>query len=660
MAITTAPAAPMPASPPPTKAPAGYRPARWPSLAYAAGLVLIFLGERVLESGRPQTLASVFGVGLLLVAVVARLARQSGLPATHRAPERTLVALYLVGIAAIALYFLNSDLLLRLTGKALEQRMPRVSGAIAALWPALLVAGTLPVLFVEMSLATMAKAPVLETGRVRSALLSGLGIAFALVFAFSLSYVAAERDLRADFSYFRTAKPGESTKKIVAALDKPVAIHLFFPPGNEVREEVDRYFAELARSSRFLEVQRWDHALHPAKARELGVSGNGVIVVARDTMREQLGLPVEIDRARGQLKSLDQEVQKRLLGVTRKEKIAYFIVGHDERAADPTGDTDRRATIKTLRNLLTDQNVEPRDLGMAQGLATDVPKDASLLLIIGPQKPFDPAEISSIQRFIDRNGRLLLALDPESGVTLDDLLASLAIKYNAVTLADDRSYLPLAYNDSDRVNIGTSTFSSHVSVTTNTRFGRRAGVLMMGAGSLSKTEKGALGIVTVDFSVRSEPTTWADKNGNYKFDDGAETRGNQELVAAITKRTASAIGPEEEARVIVMADSDVIADRAIRNPGNQYLLLDVLRWLGGEERISGAVSSEEDVPVEHTRKQDMLWFYLSIFAVPALVLGIGFFTTRKRRSARRAVKTPPTNRPPQAPQGPAPTAEVSR
>ncbi|HEY0711041.1 MAG TPA: DUF4350 domain-containing protein, partial [Polyangia bacterium] len=628
------------------------RPSRWPSLAYAAGLVLIFLGERVLETGRPQTLASVFGVGLMLVAVIARLARQGGLPPGHRAPERTLVALYLVGLAAIVLHFLNSDLLLRLTERSLEQRMPRVSGAIAALWPALLVAGTLPVLFVEMSLVGMAKAPVLETGRVRSALLSGLGIAFALVFSFAIAYVAAERDLRADFSYFRTSKPGESTKKIVAALDKPVAVHLFFPPGNEVREEVDRYFAELARSSKFLEVQRWDHALHPAKARELSVTGNGVIVIARDTMKEQLGMPVEIDRARGQLKTLDQEVQKRLLGVTRKERIAYFIVGHDERSAEPSGDTDRRATIKTLRNVLTDQNVEPRDLGMAQGLATDVPKDASLLLIIGPQKPFDPAEIASIQRYVDRNGRLLIALDPEAGITLDELLGSLSLKYNAVTLADDRSYLPRAYNDSDRINIGTSTFSSHVSVTTNMRFGRRAGVLMMGAGSLSKNEKGAIGIVGVDFTVRSEPTTWPDKNGDFKFDEGAETRGNQELVAAITKRNASAIGPEEEARAVVMADSDIFADLAIRNPGNQYLLLDVLRWLAGEERIAGAVSNEEDVPIEHTRKQDLLWFYLSIFAVPSLVLGLGFFTTRKRRSARRAAKASPPS--------PPPSTEVSR
>jgi hypothetical protein len=638
MTTATAPAAARPVP---------YRPARWPSLVYAAGMVAVFLGERVLEVGQPQTIASAGGVALILAAIIGRLARQAKLPAAHRAPERTLVALYLVGLTAIGLYFINSDLLLRLTGRGLEQRMPRLSGALLALWPALLIAGTLPVLFVELSLASMAKAPILELGRIRSALLSGLGIAFALVFCFASAYVASERDKNADFSYFRTSRPGESTKKIVAAFDKPVQVHLFFPPANEVREEVEGYFSELARLSKFLEVQRWDHALHPGKARELGVSGNGVIVIARDAMKEQIGIPTDINRARGQLKMLDQDVQKRLLGVTRRQKIAYFTVGHEERSADSTGEADRRGTIRSVRSVLTDQNFEPRDLGLAQGLATDVPADAGMVLIIGPRKPFDPTEIASLNRYLDKNGRLFIALDPDGGVDLAELLAPLQLKFNQVTLANDKFYLPSTYQDSDKINIGTASFSSHVSVTTNTRFGNRAAILLMGAGSLTKLEKTAAGIINLDFTVHSDSSSWEDKNGNFKFDDGAEVRKTYELAAAVTRRNASAIHPEEEARALVMADSDLITDEVLRrNPPNGYILLDGLRWLGGEERFTGSVSNEEDVPVEHTRKQDLLWFYLSIFAVPALVLAAGFFLTRKRRKARGA---PPAAAPPVAP-----------
>jgi hypothetical protein len=620
---------------------AGYRPALFPSILYGLGMVGVFLGERVLDAGKVQNSAVILGLVLILAALAARAVRQGTLPASHRPPERMVLGLYLLGLVALGLYFLDSDLLVRLTGRSLEQRLPRLSGAIGALWPALWLAGTLPVMFVELSLWSMARAPMLELGRVRAALLSGLGLAAAVVFCFALTYVATERDVRADFSYFRTARAGESTRKIVQALDKPVAVHLFFPPANEVREEIEGYFAELARLSKLLQVQRWDQALHPAKARELGVSANGAIVIARDALKEQMSFPLDLDRARVQLKTLDQEVQKRLLAVTRKQKVAYFTVGHDERSGEAASDTDKRPTLRTFRAILADQNFELKDLGMAQGLGNEVPADAGLVIIAGPRQPFQPAEVAALLRYLDKNGRLLIALDPDGGQTMSDLLGPLSLKYTLTTLATDRMYLPINYQDSDRINIGLATFSSHVSVTTNSRMGNRAPVLMMGAGPLAKQEKTAAGIVNIDFIIRSDSFTWNDLNGNFKFDEGTEVRTTYDLAAAVTKRNASAIAPEEEARAVVLGDSDALADVAQRVPGNRYLVVDGLRWLGGEEKFSGAVSNEEDVPVSHTRKENLVWFYLSIFVVPLAVLMVGFVMTRRRRTAKRAISKNP-------------------
>jgi hypothetical protein len=616
----------------------GYRPALYPSMLYLVGMVAIFLGERVLDIGRTRTVCTVLGVLLVLGAIGARVMRGSVMPTAFRAPERALLLLYAVGAFAVLLFFINSDLLVWLGGRALEQTMPRLSGALAALWPALWLAASLPILFVELSLFSMAKAPVIETLRVRSALLSGLSIALALVFCFALTYVATERDGRIDFSYFRTARAGESTKKIVRALDKPVTVHLFFPPANEVREEVESYFTELARESKQLTLQRWDQALHPAKARELGVSANGVIVVTRDALKEQLGMPLELDRARAQLRSLDQEFQKRLLGVTRKQKVAYFTAGHEERSDLPAeGDNERRLGIRALRNLLVDQGFEPKELGLAQGLGTEVPADASVVLVLGPGKAFQPEEIATLQRYLDKNGRLLLALDPEPKLTFSELLAPLWLEYTPVPLAHETFHYPLTRQVSDRVNIGSSSFSSHASITTNSRLGPRAPLLFMGAGYLTRKEKPGGGIVNLDITVRSDAKSWADKNGDYNFNDGAETRAVYDLAAAVTKRNASAVQPEDEARVVVLSDSDCLTDLALRlNQANRALVLDVMRWLGGEERFSGQVSSEEDIPVAHTRKEDLLWFYLSIFAVPAGVLGLGYVLTGRRRRRTRA------------------------
>src|SRR5581483_6807213 len=157
---------------------------------------------------------------------------------------------------------------------------PRLAVVLAALYPAGLTACLVPLLMVEMAYAAVARAPQLESLRIRDAMLSGLGLAGALVFAFTFSYVASERDKKIDLSYFRTAKAGEATRKIAGTLDQPIQISMFFPPANEVREEVKGYFADLTPISKMIELHDYDYAVDPAKAKELGVTGNGIIVVS--------------------------------------------------------------------------------------------------------------------------------------------------------------------------------------------------------------------------------------------------------------------------------------------------------------------------------------------------------------------------------------------
>ena len=53
---------------------------------------------------------------------------------------------------------------------------------------------------------------------------------------------------------------------------------------------------------------------------------------------------------------------------------------------------------------------------------------------------------------------------------------------------------------------------------------------------------------------------------------------------------------------MVLTDSDCLTDMVLgRSRGNAFLVVDALRWLGGEERFTGAISNEEDVPIAHTR-----------------------------------------------------------
>ena len=87
---------------------------------------------------------------------------------------------------------------------------------------------------------------------------------------------------------------------------------------------------------------------------------------------------------------------------------------------------------------------------------------------------------------------------------------------------------------------------------------------------------------------------------------------------------------------MIIADGDFMTNKVAPNNGNMLLFVDTMAWLVGNEDLSGEVTSEEDVAIEHSREKDKLWFYATTFAVPAPILGLGLWVARSRR--RRAEK----------------------
>jgi hypothetical protein len=605
------------------------------TLVYVAGLLAVFIGERILGAGTGRVVLGALGVALTLGAVAWRFARMRSAAADRRAVEGWGLGLYGLGLVALLLYFVQSDAGAALFGASLSQKAPRLAVVLAALFPALLLCTLLPLAMVEAAAAAMTRAPVMETGRVRSALYSGLGVAFVVIFAFASMFVATQADVTWDFSYFRTAKPGDSTRKVIRGLNEPVQVTLFFPPANEVGEAVGQYFRDLAvESPQLLTVERLDQAVEPARARALGINNNGTIVLARGDRKEPLTVGLEIDRARGQLQRLDQEVQRRLLAVARPRRVVYFTAGHGERAESrPVPGETPRPSVAQLKELLRAQNAEVRSLGMSEGLGSEVPKDAAAVVVVGPTREFLPEELTALNEYANRGGRLWLALEPD-GPDFQRVLEPLGLKYLKTPLANEQVFFRTTRQQSDRGNLGTASFSSHPSVTSLAALAGQAPVAFPGAGAMDPLQP-LPNAVMHDISVRAHGATFADANGNFTQDEG-ETRRAWPLVVAVEKPAPAG---KEPTRAVVMADADALSDLALGNLGNAYLAVDTLRWLTGEESLSGTVSSEEDMPIQHTREQDVAWFYATVFLGPALVLAVGFVKTRRRgrRAPRAAV-----------------------
>lgn len=601
---------------------------------YAASLVLIFVGERVVTSDSVRYAFSGLGALGALGATALRFIEASRASGERRAVERSLALLSTLGLVAVGLYFTSTDAAKAALGiaKASPEVRARIEGGTMVTWIALLVIALLPLLFGELALAPMRRAAHVEARRVRAAVAAATSIAFALVYVGLFTYAAGELDAKVDFSYFRTARPSDSTKKIAESSADPIKVTAFFPQLNDVGLEVDGYLRELRSAAPSLKVETYDRLLVPAVAKEAKVSQDGVLVLSRGNAKETLSIGAEMKTSASKLKTLDGDFQKALLKVMRDAHVAYFTVGHGEINEAAGADATEGRTGKSLRRLFESQNYTVKDLGLAQGLGTEVPDDATLIAVLGPSKALLPEEVASLKRYADRGGHLLLALDPEPKADLEPLAAIVGLTFHPAILATDKTYVRRRFNNSDRTILVTNRFSSHASVSTVSRNSARGAVIFPGASSLDKKEGDD---AKVDFAVKSFPEAFEDINGDFELTAPGEKRAIYNLGAAVSR----AVTPRPdykgkdppELRAFVLADADGLSDAAFSNEPNVFFAVDLIRWLGGEESFTGSITTTEDVRIEHTKQKDQAWFYATIFGAPSLLLGAGLWATRRKR-----------------------------
>ena len=397
---------------------------------YLVGLAFVFVGERIVTSESSRYLLSGTGVVLALTTVVSRLINAVRSPAGEHASERrraelSLTACSACGLVALVVYFATSDLgrnLLHIASLKPDMRA-RFESAGLVVWVALFVIAILPLVLGELALGPMRKAERIEAGRVAAAIRTGLVLAFVAIYVSLFTYVAGELDAKVDYSYFRTARAGESTRRIASQLAEPITVPGVLSPLNEVGVEVLDYLRDASRGASNLKVEEVDRLLAPTVAKEAKVTTDGIVVLTRGTSREALNVGVDMKTAASKLKTLDADFQKALLKVLRKDRVAYLTVGHGEINETRSEQSEGRS-VKGLRKLLESQGYAVKDLGLTQGLGNEVPSDATMVVVLGPTQLFLPEEVDTLRRFAERGGHLFLGLDPDAKLDLSSLAES--------------------------------------------------------------------------------------------------------------------------------------------------------------------------------------------------------------------------------------------
>ncbi len=606
------------------------------------GLAALFVGERIL-AGRPVARLVVTGIGgLTLVAVsLVRIRLWRRASGDERAIARVLALTAFGSLAAAAALLIGTERGVRFLGLEFEsvRADSRFRHGFLAGGTIALVVSLLPALSAQWALRLRpAGAPTqrVDVLRVREAASGALVVALAASFLVLGGFVAAVHDRTLDASYFKTSSPGDAVQEIVRSMDDGLRVVLFFPEVNAVKDQLLGYFGQLAAATGNVTVEQIDRLAEPRRAEEHRVSSDGTVVLLRGDRSERFAIPTDLATARARLRVLDGEVQGVLLRLQRDRLIAYLTVGHGElndRFRDEVPTASRVPSdegLEALRRLLQLLSYEVRDLGLQTGLGSAVPEDASILLSVGPKRPFLPEEMQTVRSYLNGGGSLLLALDPGTDFEMDGLRDDLGVDLGPGRLADEQRHLAQTGGIADRRLIITNRISAHASATTASRRGVGSGIALVEAGPL--VEVPATAGVRTRFVVESLESTFADLDGDLAFDEGTESRGTRHLVAAVEGTGDAASAP----RALVYGDADMFSDPVLLSLGmNAALVADGIRWLGREESFAGETVSEADVPIVHTRDENVAWFYAIILGAPALVLLAGLTRALRPRLERR-------------------------
>jgi len=471
-------------------------------------------------------------------------------------------------------------------------------------------------------------------------------VAVVLVIALTImvNWLASRRWARSDWTTTRIYSLSEKTENILSDLSDEIRVVVFMTPQTSMYDQVQELLERYRAASDMITVEYIDPEKEPLKttqlAEQFGVQVADTVVfaygdrtkyVTSDQMAEMdySGMQYGQGPTMRSFKGEEQFTSAILSLVAPDVPQVYFVTGHGEAALDPGGAADR--SLRILEEALKRENMETADITLLSG---DIPEDAAVLAIVGPTRAYTEVEIEALDAFLDRGGRLLVALDPliEPAGAMRPTRLEAFLADRGVTVRDDLVVDPsrrLPFYDLSAVYL--EDFPAHAVTQGLEGFA----VLFTVSRSLAADGEGAEVIVQTSdegwgetdlaMLLRGEPVALGDADNPGPAAVGVAV----ENVAPATE----AEGEEEnEFRVVVFGDSDFLTDIDISNAGNAVLAANAFNWLAAREDLVGIPARDvEQVSLFLTRQQMRNLLLLVLVAMPGAAIIAGILVWRKRR-----------------------------
>lgn len=435
-----------------------------------------------------------------------------------------------------------------------------------------------------------------------------------------INWMAYRHNGRWDLTKNKSFSLSEQTIQILDRLDKDVKVTLFFTPNNNMRQQaVDLLDSYKHYSNNRLTYEAVDPVRNPTMAMRYQITSDGSIIF----------------ESGGKQKSIfgvqEQDFTNALLTIVKDSspKI-YFLQGHNE--LDPDN-FDPGKGLSSLKQSLEKDNFKSEKLFLME--KREVPADARVLVVAGPEKPLLAEERNAIQNYLEqRAGKILVLLKPKFQTGIESLLEQYHIQAGNDLIID-----PVRNMGQDVAAPAITEYKVH-DITKDLK----AVSVFPGARSLKLVGTLPAGTTGTELSQTS-PQSWAESDLNHLQaikQDAKDTPGPLSLSVAVSVDRKAAPSKDKDkkegeskppqTRLVVVGNTLFASNALSRLLGNSDFFLNSIAWLAQEEDlISIRPKTPEQNQIEMTGEQQKFVSGLTIYGMPSLMLFFGALVWWKRR-----------------------------
>src|SRR5881396_1263926 len=284
----------------------------------------------------------------------------------------------------------------------------------------------------------------MKIGRVRIGLNVVVQIVLILFLAAMVNSFAFKHYKRWDFSRDQKYALSDKTKRFLETLKGKMRITVFFSPNTPVTADLQNLLTEYQYAGKGkIDVEQIDPERNLSRAKELFdkykvVTDESLLVLDYDGRNKTVKASEMADVDQSGMASGEgprvvafkgeQAITSAMIDLVEgKKKTLGYVTGHKEPAL-----TEGTSPITVLKTFIENENIKFQELNLLDVNA--ISADVKAVMIVGPQYDFSDREMKLLRDLWDKQGRILLLLDPAAKTPrLHGFLNELGVKVN-----DDR------------------------------------------------------------------------------------------------------------------------------------------------------------------------------------------------------------------------------